>query len=247
MAWALHGISVHSCRVPGLIVIGLDGWSRFNIWEHSAELLELYTRRVRGEAEEMTCAAQAAELIEGLARPGETLLDVGCGTGYFLHSLCSRNISLEYFGIDATRRFIDIGRTELSRIGLPAQRLQLGRIEDLDGKVDHVLCMNVLSNLDNFHRPLERLLRMARKSVILRESVKDGAEYRYVMDRYLDSPDVLNVYVNAYDRKEWTDFIRSHGYSVVEIVDHRTGGMPESVIDYPHYWTFFVATRVDGI
>lgn len=227
-------------------MIDFNGWGRYNIWEHSPTVLELYTRRALGEAEEMTCAAQAAELLQSLARPGESLLDVGCGTGYFLHSIRSRNIPLEYFGVDATERFIEIGRETLARFGLPRERLQAGRIEDLDGRMDHVLCMNVLSNIDNFHRPLERLLRMARKSVILRESVKDGAEYRYVEDRYLESPDILHVHVNAYDRKELTDFMRSYGYSVREIVDRRTGGAPEMVIDHPHYWTFFVATRIDG-
>lgn len=227
-------------------MIDFNGWGRYNIWEHSPTVLELYTRRALGEAEEMTCAAQAAELLQSLAGPGESLLDVGCGTGYFLHSIRSRNIPIEYFGVDATVRFIEIGRAALARLGLPPERLQAGRIEDLDGRMDHVLCMNVLSNIDNFHRPLERLLRMARKSVILRESVKDGSEYRYVEDRYLESPDILNVHVNAYDRKELTAFMRSCGYSVSEIVDRRTGGEPEMVIDHPHYWTFFVATRIDG-
>ncbi len=227
-------------------MISLHGWSRYNIWEHSPIVLDLYTRRARGEAEEMTCAAQAADLLRQLTSPGESLLDVGCGTGYFLHSLRKRDIALEYFGIDATARFIDIGRTELACFNLPPERLQTARIEDVDGEVDHVLCMNVLSNLDNFYRPLERLLKIARKSLILRESVKEGAEYRYVTDRYLDTRDMLNVYVNAYDRNEWLGFIRSNGYSVTEIIDRRTGGTPEFVIDYPHYWTFFVASRIGG-
>jgi SAM-dependent methyltransferase len=228
-------------------MIGLNGWRRYSIWEHSQTVLELYTRRAQGEEEEMTCAAQAAELLQQLSNPGESMLDVGCATGYFLHSLRSRDLALEYFGIDATERFIDVGRTMLARFGLPPERLQTARIEDIDGCVDHVLCMNVLSNLDNYHRPLERLLKMARKSVILRESVKNGADYRYVTDKYLDSPDVLNVHVNAYDRTEWLDFIRSYGYAVTEIVDRRTGGASELVIDYPHYWTFFIASRIGGV
>jgi len=245
LAWVFHGVCIYPSGVSGLSVINKNGWSRYNIWEHSATVLDLYTKRAHGKAEEMTCAAQAAGLLRQLASSGDTLLDAGCGTGYFFHSLLSRHIALEYFGVDATSRFIDIGRNALVSLGLPAEKMQTARIEDIDGKVDHVLCMNVLSNLDNYHRPLERLLRIAKKSVILRESVKDGAEYRYVKDLYLDSSDILNVHINAYDRKEWMEFIRSYGYSVTEIVDQRTGGNPELVIGYPHYWTFFVAVRND--
>ena len=222
-------------------MISLDGWRAYNIWDHSPTVLELYTQRARGEAEEMTCAAQAAEILAGLAKPGETLLDAGCGTGYFHHSLRSRKIALEYHGVDATARFIEIGRAELARHGLPAERLRAGRLEDLDGEVDHVLCMNVLSNLDNYHRPLERMLRMAKRSVVLRESIKDGAEYSYVLDRYLDRP--LKVHVNAYDRRDVLAFIESYGFAVREEQDRRAQGKAEMVIGYPHYWTFLVATR----
>ena len=156
------------------IKIDDGGWAAHSIWQHSTDLFELYRRRARDEAEEMTCAAQAAELIAELARPGESLLDAGCGTGYFFHSLRRRGIALDYHGIDATERFIAAGCSELAAFGLPGDRLRTLRIEDFQGSADHVLCMNVLSNIDNYHRPLERLLKAARRSLILRESIKDG-------------------------------------------------------------------------
>jgi SAM-dependent methyltransferase len=221
-----------------------DGWMRHCIWEHSATVRELYTRRARDEAEEMTCAAQAAELLASLAEPGDSLLDVGCGSGYFFHSLKRRAIPLEYHGIDAAPSLVAIGRRELPAHGVPAERLRVMRIEDLDGAVDHVLCMNVLSNIDNYHRPLERLLGMARKSLILRESAKEGAAYAYVRDLYLDPGTDLKVHVNAYDADELEAFIASQGFSVERITDRRSGGLPELVIGHPHWWTFFRAVRI---
>ena len=220
-----------------------DGWERFSIWEHSSRVRELYERRCRMEEEEMTCAAQAAELLAPLVEPGDSLLDAGCGSGYFFHSVRTRDIPVEYWGIDASSTLIGIGRAHLPAFGLPPERLNCLRIEDLAGSVDHVLCMNVLSNLDNYHRPLERLLRVARKSVILRESLKQGSEYRYVEDAFLESDEPLNVYVNAYDIDEVSRFIESFGYEVRLETDRRTGGDPELVIGYPHYWTFLVGER----
>lgn len=107
----------------------------------------------------------------------------------------------------------------------------------------HNLSLNVLSNLDNYHRPLERLLKCARKTVILRESCKEQASYAYVRDAYLDPGVDLKVYVNAYCLSEFMDFIRSYGFEVDCVLDRRTQGQPEMVIGYPHYWKFFVAQK----
>ena len=220
-----------------------DGWERWSIWEHTETVRELYRRRCRREAEEMTSHAQAAELLAPLVSPGDVLLDAGCGSGYFFHALRDREIPVEYHGMDASPSLVEIGREELPAYGLPADRLHVLRFDDLDGEVDHVVCINVLTNLDNYHRPLERLLACARKSVILRESLKEGAEYRYVRDEYLDEGVDLRVHVNAYDRDEVSDFARERGFQVRLVEDRYTGGQPDMVIDHPHHWTFLVAER----
>jgi len=220
-----------------------DGYLHHSIWDHSETVAALYRARARDEAEEMTCAAQAAELLAPLAAPGDSLLDAGCGSGYFYHSLRRRELALEYWGIDASPRLVGIGRAELARFGVDAERLLEMRIEDFRGSVDHVLCMNVLSNIDNYHRPLSRLLRAARKSLVLRESAKTGAQYAWVRDEHLDPGVYLDVHVNAYDADDLAAFIEGHGFAVERIVDRRSGGVAEDVIGYPHWWTFFRAVR----
>jgi len=226
-------------------VIQDDGWERYSIWEHSSTVRDLYTRRCRLEVEEMTAHAQAADLLAPLVAEGDTLLDAGCGSGYFFHSLRKRGLPVEYHGIDASPTLIEIGRRELDAHGLPPERLRVLRIEDLAGEADHVVCINVLSNLDNYHRPLERLLNVARKSVILRESIAERSDYRYVRDEYLDEGVDLWVHVNAYARADVASFVESRGYSVRYVEDIHSGGQPELVIDHPHHWTFLVAERRD--
>lgn len=220
-----------------------DGWQEYCIWEHSATVKELYARRCRFEAEEMTCAAQAAELLQPYLSAGDTLLDVGCGSGYFFHSIRVRRLPIHYIGIDAAPSLIAIGRQFLPAFGLPPENLRVLRIEDLTGQADHVLCMNVLSNIDNIHRPLERILRVARKTVVLRESCAETANYVYVTDRFLDPGCDLKVHVNTYDEREVMELIHSYGFDVVPVVDRRSRGKPELVIGYPHHWRFFVATK----
>ena len=224
-------------------VVKSDGFELHNIWSKSSVVADLYRKRARDEVEEMTCAAQAAELLQLNVMPGDCVLDAGCGSGYFYHSLRKRGLDVNYYGFDATRCLIETGQSELPAFGLSSDRLSVLRLDDFQGSSDHVICMNVLSNIENYHRPLERLLKAAHKSLSLRESIHDQESYSYVRDEFLDPGIDLKVHVNTYDRTEITSFIKSYGFAVQEVVDIRSGGDPEMVIGHPHYWTFLVATR----
>jgi cyclopropane fatty-acyl-phospholipid synthase-like methyltransferase len=220
-------------------LISANGYRRFNIWEHSSTVKELYRRRCRREEPEMDSARQAASLLAPFAKKGQFLLDAGCGSGYFYHSV--REMELDYLGVDASPGLIRIGQEEMPPFGCPAGKLMCARIEDLEGEVDHVVCLNVLSNLDNFHRPLERLLLMTRQTLILRESIwGNSSEYLYVEDKFLDPDSRLFVHVNTYHDKELMRLGERLGFAAKKVVDHRTQGKPELVIGYPHYWTFML-------
>lgn len=214
-----------------------------NIWSHSEHVADLYRRRARNEDPEMDCAAQAAELLVSISSPGDSVLDAGAGAGWFLHSIRKRNLDLEYWAFDSTSAFVEIAHEELVRFGQPAQQIQLGMIEHVEGSFDHVVCMNVLSNIPNWHVPLDRLAARARKSLIIRESLGSTSHYSLVRDDYLDEGVDLNVHVNRYSVDEVSAFLRDRGFSVQAVPDERTRGVPELVIDYPHYWTFILARK----
>jgi len=225
-------------------MISGNGYDRFNIWEHSSRVKELYRKRCRLEEPEMDSARQAVELLAPLARSGDSLLDAGCGSGYFFHSVQRSGMVIDYAGIDAASCLIKIGHQEMPVYGCRPDQLTLMRLEDFDARIDHVVCLNVLSNIDNYHRPLERLLLAARKSVILRESCwGKPSQYHYVRDEFLDSDVSLKVHVNTYCLSEICDFARAYGFTAEVVTDKRTGGRPESVIGYDHHWTFLVFRR----
>lgn len=227
-------------------MISDDGWARFYTWERSASLRDLYARRCRREAEEMAAHRQAASLLAPHVVAGDTVLDIGCGSGYFYHSLRYRDLPVEYYGIDASPSLLEIGRQIMPEYGLSADRLIEMRIDDLNADVDHVVCINVLSNIDNFHRPLERMLVAARKTVILRESIADFSRYSYVEDRYLDPGVDLKVHVNTYDRADVRRFMEDYGFEVRMHVDEHSRGEPQDVIGHAHWWTFVEAVRRSG-
>lgn len=221
-------------------MIDLDGWDKYNTWTCSASVLEAYRARLRGEVEEPVYLDQAVELIKPFVHRDCSLLDAGCGVGQFYGSLMRRNITVDYFGLDSTKAFVDAGKAELQAMGQNPDRLLHGRIEDLSGEVDIAVCLNVLSNIDNFHRPLERLLDVASRAVLIRESIGDTSEYRYVVDRYLDVSVDRWVYVNRYAKNDLEELARSFGYRTTFVTDRYSNCKPTLVIDEPHYWTFAV-------
>lgn len=220
-----------------------SGFARYNTWAHSSALKELYRRRCLLQEEELVCHRQAIDILQPLLTPSCSVLDIGCGSGYFYHSFRRRALPVRYFGLDATDSFIEIGRQCLSQYGLPPENLNCLRVDDFIAETDHVVCMNVLSNIDNFHRPLERMLDAASNSVLLRESIAETASYSFVQDLYLDSGAPCYVHVNVYSKTELKEFCLKRGFSVEFITDDYTSGQPQSVIGYPHYWAFMLAKR----
>ena len=72
---------------------------------------------------------------------------------------------------------------------------------------------------------------MARKSLILRESLAPTACYSYVKDEFLNKNANLSVYVNTYGQEEVLKFIEAYGFTVQLVTDEYTGGTPQQVID----------------
>ena len=196
----------------------------------------------------MTCAAQAAEILSRHVEPGETLLDAGCGGGYYWWSLADRGIDVEYHGLDYTPEMVALAREELApRAGMDPQRFSLGAIEQLDERFDTVLCFNVLTNCPHYAQPLERLLRSARRRLLLRESLGGELIVRYTPDPYLDEASRhIRVYHNQYPLGEVVELMRAEGFVVTPIRDRRTDDGIEDVVDIPHRWRILLAERSDA-
>ena len=212
-----------------------------NPWANDRNTLALYRRRCIGEAEEMTCAAQAAEILAERVRPGESLLDAGCGGGYYLHSLRKRGVDVAYHGLDYTPEMIALARADM---GQPPEMFELGAIEELEAQYDTVLCFNVLTNSPHYALPLERLLFSAKRRILIREAMGDELIVRYTPDPYLDEGKRdIRVYHNQYPIAEVTAFMRDHGFTITRIPDRRSNDGTEMVVDIPHQWRILLGER----
>ena len=193
----------------------------------------------------MTCAAQAAEILAARCSPGESVLDVGCAGGYYHWSFADRGIDLEYHGLDYTPEFIALAREEMGgKAGLPPERFLPGTAESLDREFDTILCFNVLSHNAHYGKSLETLLRCARKRILIRESLGESLDVRFLRDEYIDEGmRHLRSYFNTYPLEEVRAFMASAGFEVASILDRRTGDGTEPVCGVPLRWRILMGER----
>ena len=223
--------------------IKLNGWSENAAWDNSKNLEILYKKRCQKKIEEMTCHSQLSLIIKKNFKKGDTPLDVGCGSGYLYHSLVKNKLNIKYYGIDASKKLLEIGKKYLPKYGLSSDRLIHSRFEDLSTYFDHIVCINVLTYHDNILKPLDIFLKYAKKSVILRESISNKSTFKYVKDNYLNKGVNIKTYINTYDSKVIKKFLKSSNYNYKFIKDIHSNREPQNVIDHKHYWKFLHITK----
>ena len=221
--------------------------TELNIWEHSRGLRELCRRRALGLEPEMDASRQAAEIIQGLGlKKGARLLDAGCGAGHFIHSLAGRGIDIEYFGLDYSPSFIQIGKDAFRELGLDPGRLFCRSIDDLfDFEADIVLFLNVLSFNPDFRRPVYRAMESGAARVLIRDSFGEKTTIRWEPDGFLDEgKNHLMAYWNEWSRDEAASFFKAMGLRKTAFIkDARTGGETELVGGKPYHWEFLLAEK----
>jgi len=139
-------------------------------WVDRNDYAETFFKRAKGELPEMESSKAAAQLLAEVLKDGDQLLDVGCGAGHYLRSLSNHvDVSFDYTGVDATPAFV--AKAKEAWEGRPNTRFQEGNIYDLpfdDGAFDVVMCNNVLLHLPSIVKPIQELLRVARRYVLIR-------------------------------------------------------------------------------
>jgi SAM-dependent methyltransferase len=98
------------------------------------------------------------------ARPGETLLDVGCGTGYFSRRF-AREAGLTVTGIDVAPGMLDLARSKASAITFV--RADAMRLPFAAASFDHVVAVTSLCFVADEAHAVREMARVARRCVVL--------------------------------------------------------------------------------
>lgn len=132
----------------------------FNI--QTARLYEAWYQSPKGQAMDGWLESAIPGLLS--PRPGERVLDIGCGEGN--HLLLFSKLGLDITGVDASPYMIDRARKRLG----PRCTFKKGRAEELpfdDNEFDLAVMINTLEFLDSPMEALREAGRVARRSVLI--------------------------------------------------------------------------------
>lgn len=136
---------------------------------------KVYYNRAVGKFPEMEVSKAMAKIIKKFIKKEESILDVGCASGHFYRSL-KREIknNFYYTGCDPYKIFLDYAKKAWKNDHNSS--FVKGNIYNLPFKKNNFdLCFssNVLLHLPEVSKPIKELLRVTKKTLILRTVVYD--------------------------------------------------------------------------
>jgi ubiquinone/menaquinone biosynthesis C-methylase UbiE len=148
----------------------MNDQEQWRVWGAETPYGETLYKRATGELPEMESSKKMAEEVARVFKPGDSVLDVGCGAGHYLRSL-RRTLGpdFDYVGVDATQHYVELAEKANGRDA--RAKFKVGDVFAIpleDQSFEVVMCNNVFLHLPSIAQPLRELVRVSRRSVFLR-------------------------------------------------------------------------------
>ena len=147
-------------------------------------------------------------------RPGQKILDVGCGPAHLLHE--ARDYGLELHGVDLSRVALEMGR-EL----VPEARLRQAdatRLPFVDGCFDYVTCIGALERMPDLDAVLQEQKRVAARDAVFCFLVRNADTLRWKL--LMEGLSLRNheAHQGALSLEDWSSWFRSAGFRVDRVL-----------------------------
>ena len=210
----------------------------WEVWNEEKEYGNVFYDRAVGKLPEMESSKAAAKVVSTFARENDLILDVGCGAGHYLVSLDKQlSIPFRYWGIDATQSYVEHAKkafAEQVNENRTFTNFSVGDIFNLkveDNRADIVMSNNVLLHLPSITQPIQELVRIAKKYVIIRMLIgKSSLRIKHVMEPEIFDESgepqhfyYLNIYSEKYVRSLLDNIPGIESYEITADIDFDPG------------------------
>ena len=146
-----------------------------NEYENNFNNAKVYFDRATGKKPEMEVSKAMANILKNKIKKNDHLLDVGCACGHYYRSIKKKvNKNFFYTGTDPYKIFLD--KAKIAWKNDDNSNFVKGNIYKLPFKqnqFDLTICSNVFIHLNKVKKPLKELLRVTKKTIILRTVLYD--------------------------------------------------------------------------
>jgi SAM-dependent methyltransferase len=198
-------------------VLEVSQWEEPQVGEALAETWEGRRHRRRWSNERYRMSV----LFRKNLTPGEDLVDVGCGPGFYVPIYLERVSPASTYLVDQSSQMLAHCRQRYP--SLRPENLARGSIYALpfpSGRFPNVVNCDVLMHIANYRKALEELFRICHPDggrIFLRVNLTDGPTYGDLPDPV--SPDLTKIYWIAYNRKEFRESLAALGPASVTVID----------------------------
>lgn len=162
---------------------------------------------------------KAAEEYKKFFKKGDKVLEVGCGTGMWFEIL--KDVGLDYTGVDSSSEMIKKAK---SKYDATFWLMSGEDLELCDDGFDYVLLNDVVKHVDNPEELIKEALRVAKKAVLITNSLTEGASVRYCSD------DHNLVWIK--NKKEFEQMINNKTFECIVL---GSKGVIENEVKYQDY------------
>ena len=179
---------------------------------------ERMARNLIVEYEQIVRSQMVISMVD--AKPGELILDAGCGNGRDLIELAPRRCKC--IGVDFSPNMIEEARKELSKHNLCGVELEVGDLTNLrfpDGTFDKVYASEVLEHIPDYHKAISEMRRILKPGGCLVITVPNKHSL-YGFERYIIRKILRLGPRHPYDKwkthKELAFALENNGFEIVQ-------------------------------
>ena len=182
-------------------IINKNYWK---IWNKKKKVEARTFDRTKEKLPEMESSKQLLKILKPIYKKNFKIMDVGCASGHYYHSIKKLNSKVEYLGIDATREYINFAKKYFKKNkSVNFKNLSIYNLKKTNLKSDIVYCCNLILHLPEIKEALKNLIRASKKYVIIRTLISSSSTIskRIISHKFNNNNEPINfVYQNTWSR-----------------------------------------------